>query len=485
MRISAQQIQVQMKDLKLGNHVQLKSGDVFSGKVLAIQTEAILLQLGDGASLRALVQSPERFVEGQNLELIVTEEPEAGLVKVAINSESMESKIEFDQIKQTFESVDLKVTKTHVEAFEMLKSLNIDVTKENIQKLAQNYKYVAKIAESTGSEKDLELISKTLAFDTKTEMLSKPIKDIVIRLLNLPLAEKGNDHVKENLEIKSQNPEMKEMPKETTPLKTVNEKIEVLEKQVTSLKDAIGLIKDESGKPVLENTLEKLGLLLKLDKPVTMQTLQLMDKMMMGDESVGNLIKDLIEETEIKSNPKLLALLKGFDFKSDQEDIKTYFNELLKNLDQAKPMVSSRLEKSMDRLSEQIIFLNKEQDDVSWMQVPVQFNQKTENLDIYIKHDKKASHKLSKENAKILLALNTDNLGLVQALVHVKGKSLDLNFTFEEEDILNIFTKGFVKLEKSFEEEFDFVTINGKVKGKITFREFMEDDSIHHINVRV
>lgn len=496
MRISTQQIQMQMKDLKSNKEMPLKLGDVFKGKVIAIQTEAILLQVGGGSSLRAAVEAPERFVEGQLLEFLVTEEPEGDLVKVAIHSEEIENKVAYNQIKHALETVDLKVSPENIKAYEMLKSYQIPITKDHIQNLSQNYKMLSKLVDHTGSEKDIENLSKTLDMP-KDILLEKPIKDLVIKLLSLPKVEgqakptiPAETGLKEN--IKSQTTIQPELAQKNTTTdqdlsrsENMKEGKSLVSDQMNQEKDVLGLLKDSDGKLNLENTFEKLGMMVKLEKPITMQSLKFADRIMMGEDIIGQQVKTLMEEPEIKKNVELMALLKGFDFKNEKEDLKAFFTELVRNLEEAKPFVSSRVEKTISDLNDQINFLSKEQDDVSWLQVPVQVRERTETLEMFVKQEKKKTKGSGQKQTKVLIALNTHNLGLVQALINIKDKGLQIDFSFDQEDILSVFSRAFNALQVQLSEEFENVQIDGKVRGKITFREFVEEDHTHHINVRV
>lgn len=496
MRITPQQLQLKLSDLKINKApAQVKLGDAFTAKIIAVQTQAILISLGDGSSLRALVQSPERFVEGQVLEFIVTEEPSEGLVKVAINNEVVESKVLLDTIKNTLESVDLKNTDENIKAYQMLKSFSLPVTKENIQLLTQNFKYLNRVSEGVETKLmdnsgDFEKVSNQLNYNSPKEMLEAPIKEVVIRLLNAEsqgvIQNDSQEIIKTEAKV-TENVTVNTVPDE----EFVSKQLEGSQKQVDGerqplLKEALGLLKDFSGQLNIEDTMEKLGVLLKLDKPVTLKNVNFIDKVMMGKENIGEQLKVLLEQPILK-DLKVLSTFKGIDLKSIQSEdfLKEQFSEIIRELDQVKTHVSSRVQGDIDKLIETISFLKKEQEDVSWIQLPISYNEKTENLEMFIKNDKKESGNYSKDNVKILIALDTHYIGNVQALISIKDTSLDIGFTLSDEKVESLFKQNYPTLKKLLNDDFNIINIHTKVSGKISFKEFVEDDSVHHINVKV
>lgn len=73
-------------------------------------------------------------------------------------------------------------------------------------------------------------------------------------------------------------------------------------------------------------------------------------------------------------------------------------------------------------------------DDISqyaFRQIPVQMDGRNRTVELYVLNKKGGGKKIKADNANILIALDTDNLGRIEALVGVSGKSLRLRFGVE------------------------------------------------------
>ncbi|MCH4888708.1 hypothetical protein EZV73_14030 [Acidaminobacter sp. JC074] len=471
MRITPQQLQIQLKDLATRgkDQVNLKAGTNVLGKVLAVQTEAILIQLQDGSSLRAIVDQPERFNEGDVLDFKVLDTPEGELPKLAIMTGEEVSK----QIKSVLSQVDIRPSEESVKAYEVLKALDLNITKDSIKTLTDNFKFLSTFNKSVDhlvkepvrmeqiiqpelKEQVLEKFSKTLGFESVKEFKEATFKEVVIKSLDLP----GQQELPE-----------KNVPKEI-------------------VKNLFGLIRDDVDQVVVEDTMEKLGQLMKLDKPLTFKQMTSLDKLSFDATKIGEQVKEVIEDlvktSDIKEPEKLLALLKGFDLNklSDKALVKEYFNELNAELSKlVEEMPKSRLKASSENLLESIQFLESDQDNLAWIQIPMQMNQNLQSVDIYFKQDKQSGKAMTKDNAKILIALNTDYLDLVQALVEVKGKNLDIGFKVSHDSVKDLIESQMSLLV----DYFDMYQVHVHVENreKISLTEFVGEESSHFINVKV
>ncbi len=480
MRITPQQLQIQLQDLKTPIKGQaLKAGAVIAGKILGIQTEAILIQLQDGSSLRAVVEQPERFVEGETLDFKVIESEKDVLPKLEIQTGKTSI-----PAKEVLLSVDMKVTEGNVKALDVLKSLGLHVTKDNIETLTKNFKFISKIAETIEkavlpeikenspivkerSQAVAEKLTQMLKFDSVEQLKTTNLKEIVIKLLDLP---------------KEQNAQAKDVQ-----AKDVQEKdIQIKSDSAEVIKETAGVIKAPEGSVEVHDTIVKLGKLLKLNKPFNIKNLTVLNKLTLEESKITPQIKALEVAVKDNADPKLLSLLKGFDPKTftTEKAVSQYLNELMTSLKNVSDNSgSTRLKAQAEQLMESITFLEKDQDDVSWVQLPVQMNKQMENVDIYFKNDKKEGSKMTKDNAKILIALNTHFLDTVQALVHVKGKDLTIDFRVQHDSVSSLIENHKKDLEVFFEDYNTHVTVENK--SKMSFSDFLEEESQHFINVKV
>jgi len=487
MRITSQQIQMQLQDVKVSPKVmaQLKAGTAFEGKIISIQTQAILIQMEDGSSLRAVVDQPERFVEGQSLAFQVLESEGAELPKIEILPE--QKGLTAAQVKETLTKIDLKSTPENVKAFEILKSLDINITKDAIQTITKNFQFLSKINEAFDKIVQMPLPTEALP-EAGTAPLTQPSQP----LMEQPpeVLEKMSQLLKFDSVDALKTADFKEVVLKVLEFNETTQNVKTSEAQPKDVIRAVmGLLRDDSNLLEMDKTMEKMGQLLKLDKPLNFKSMTLLDKLSFGDGKLSIQIKELVQQLDVeKVNPKLLSLLKGFDPKqlTTEKAVTTYFDELMSSLNTLKEeSPSSRVRSQTQMLMDSVTFLEKNQEDVSWLQIPMQFNQQTENVDIFLKSDKKEGRKLTKDNAKILIALNTHYLDLVQAYIQVKNKALDINFKVANDNVKSLIEQNKTKLTSFFEETYDQVSVTIESKSAISFSEFLEEDTSHFINVKV
>ena len=133
MRITQQNNTMKALEVKLNNGSikSMKSGDVFRAQVIAIHTEAILLKLSDGSNLRAQVMNPERFVEGESMDFrVVGNSTQSEVVSVEALSENPLQSVP-DEVKVFLKSSSIIPTEENVKAYQVLKNLNLEISKEN------------------------------------------------------------------------------------------------------------------------------------------------------------------------------------------------------------------------------------------------------------------------------------------------------------------------------------------------------------------
>lgn len=491
MRITSQQIQMQLQDVKVSPKVlaQLRAGTAFEGKIISIQTQAILIQMEDGSSLRAVVDQSERFVEGQSLAFKVLESEGTELPKLEILPE--QKGLTEVQVKETLTNIELKSTADNVKAFEILKSLDLNITKDAIQTLTKNFQFLSKINDSFD-----KIVQTPVQTPVQTEGVSKAEVNLVTQqsqpLMEQPSAtlEKMSQLLKFESVEALRTADFKEVVLKVLAFNEATPEVKTTEVEPKDVIRAVmGLLRDDINQLDMDKTMEKMGQLLKLDKPLNFKGMTLLDKLSFGDGKLSDQIKELFQQLDIeKVTPKLLSLLKGFDPKqlTTEKAVTTYFDELMFSLRTLSEKSSSNHIKSQSQmLMDSITFLEKNQEDVSWLQIPMQFNQQTENVDIYFKNDKKEGRKLTKDNAKILIALNTHYLELLQAYIQVKKKTLNINFKVANDNVKSLLEQNKSKLTSFFQENYDHVSISVESKDSISFSEFLEEDTSHFINVKV
>jgi len=475
MRITPQQLQIQLKDIQSSSkgQVNLKAGTNVLGKVLAVQSEAILIQLQDGSSSRAIVDQPDRFNEGTVLDFKVLESGENELPKLSIMTGEDVSK----QIKTVLSQVDISPSQESVKAYEVLKALDLNITKDSINTLTDNFKFL-----STFNKSVEQLINEPI----KMEQLVLPeVKDdILIKVAK----ELGFESIKEFKEANFKEVVIKSLELPSSVASDNSQSDKRVSNEV--IKTLFSLMRDDQGQVEIDKTMEKLGQLMKLEKPMTFKQMTTLDKLTFDESKISEQIKEVLEDVvklPLENKPeKLLALLKGFNMEklSDKAFVKEYFNEIASSLDKLiEELPKSRLRSSSEQLLESVQFLDSDQENLAWIQMPIQMNQTLHSVDVYFKQDKKSGQKMTKDNAKILIALNTDYLDLVQAVVEVKGQVLDIGFKVRHDSVKELIESQMAALG----DYFDMYQVNLHVENreKISLTEFVEVENSHFINMKV
>lgn len=431
MRITAQQMAL-LQDIKqnVKGQVQLQVGEILTGKVLAVQTEALLIALEDGSSLRALVDQPERFLEGQTIEFEVKEHEMHSLPKLEITSSKSQV-----QVKQVLSQVDIPPTKENVKAYEVLKSLDLSITKENITTLTSHLKFLVSIDkgieplvmqehedvqwhQKEDQPRILNQLAEKLGYEHPEQLKEAPLKEVVLKILDIPVGKDGVENEQKNVDVP--------VVKQTVPAEII--------------KEIFGLVREQDTLNV-EHTMEKLGQLLKLDKPLTLKSLSILSKLSIEGSKIGDQLKNFIKELPEHERSVLKEMAKGLPAKAfeSKEQVKVFFDTLMTEVKQvSQTSTSTRVKASAEELMTSIQFMEQDQDDIAWLQVPFQMNAEQSNLDVYFKRDKKSGSKLTKDAAKILVALNTHYLDLVQAVIEVKQKTLNITFNVQHESIKSL-----------------------------------------------
>lgn len=503
MRITTQQVQMQLKELKTTGKAspQLKSGDVLNGKIVEIQSKALLIALADGGFVRAEASDLERFSVDQQI-IFQVEDVDEKLVQVAI-VKGDENQPLTEIAKSQLQQIALDQTPENIKAYEVLVRLGIDVTKDNIQAMVRQFKQLSSlnaqmenIVKSSNinlshqeSNQIIQRLVTELGYESKEQMLESTLKDVVVKMLH---HEQG-EMVKQELPLKQQG----ETVKQELPVKTqgqyMDEKAQTMVKgpdqlPAESVRKALGIVREMVSQKIdLPETMDKLGQLMKLNKPVNLNNFSLLDKLSFDEHITKQVIAlETTIESEVKS-PRLLSLLRGLQLPQfeTEDEVTKFFNQLQKELGDVQSQLSDKGKEQVSQLIKSLHFIQQDQELISWIQVPFQLNHQTRNLDIMIKPDKKDGRRNLREDANILISLDTNHLKRVQAYIQIKNKHLELKFRVADEGVKGLFEEKISALSGDLEESFDTVHIKIDVEKPMGFAEFIEDTAQGHINMKV
>jgi len=110
----------------------------------------------------------------------------------------------------------------------------------------------------------------------------------------------------------------------------------------------------------------------------------------------------------------------------------TEIQETLKSLQLPK---NQELLERMENIRNNISFISDIYANSVYFQIPVKLPDKNTTAEIYIL--KKGSKKISSDKATLLIALDTEHMGMVEALVSIRGKSININIRVEKQEIID------------------------------------------------
>lgn len=420
---------------------KLNIGDSLKAKVIAIASDTIMLELNGKLTVGAKDISTIHYNVGDLVEFTVADiEGEQLFIRSNVSSLALlESKLSESGIE---------INESNKDLIELLFKNQIPITKENISIIQSTKNYYGKVEQLI---KENHIPINTDTFDTNVKETLK----------NLIQSNDFNESVSQNEQVPTTiGSENNDIGNTNIPFveEFLNSEDKVtLEKLVFMLKNDLDFnIKDSilidnllAGKKTLTNQFENL--------------IKLVDDELVKKE-VTSRDNDNIDKTTLKLDlkVKLTNLLNKFQI-SNLKD-KDNFNSVMKDLYEGFEEIKSNLEnngssgeisKHIEEMKASLDFINKLNESMTFMQMPLNMNDTIKNLDIFIKKNNKSSKRINTSNAKIFISLNTNNLDLVQVLIELNRKDINLNFKVANEKIKDIIKKNENILSSKL-QEYDF-----------------------------
>ena len=285
-----------------------------------------------------------------------------------------------NQIQEAFEKAGFEVNKSNIKLMESIEEFQLQITKDNIidmQYLENNIKELIRKSSPDNLKKLLE----------KDGIMDKPIEEI----LNM---------IDEN---------------------------EIQELDTHRIREQLNQVKNTSS--------ESIKFLQKLQLPVNLKNLTTISNLMQDNNELSNKLKHLMGEfndTDInneitKTFGEILNRLAG------GEEISNIYNEIQEELKEIKgksfELNQNKRPNITNDLTEinRILDMNKEMEDKEdYVQIPILLNGEMTQLNMYyIDKDKT----VDENSMKVLLSLKTKNLGIVNSLVKMNDKDIEINIS--------------------------------------------------------
>lgn len=380
---------------------KLNVGDILKGKILDITNNLITIEINNKFTLQAKNNSDMiTYNIGDLVEFIIIDKDE--------NNNSM-------LIKPYFEKqipIDLKDEIKNSTLIEQLFNNEIPVTKENINFIMSTQNNYGKLGEIV-KHYNISIDDKILQTD-----INKVLKDI-IKQINSSSVEDVKNKINSNI---------------------INNHESIKPDNILALVNKL--------------TQDKLIFILKNNLKFNLVNLKLIEEIIIGEKDITKQVNNLItllKENGLKTEQykNLLSLIKSINITNlkNKVDINQVFSKLYTEIENLKNIVQNKkfynnISKEIENIKSSLDFLSKLNENLTFIQIPININNFTQNLDIYISRENKKNKKINKDNTKIFISLDTKNLNLVQVLIEISNKKINLIFKLGANNIKEIFRKN-------------------------------------------
>ncbi len=482
MRITNQQILNQagadLKKISGQSSNQLAKGQVLKAVVREIMQDGLILELKSGELIKASVSGGASFEKGalQSFEVVSSTDP---TVLRPVGEESAQS------LEQTlaamFKGSSEKVTPEKLGAAKALLSFGQPLSKAGITNLIETSKqfetlkgliesdmikldalpakspvkqillahYNGSNSQSgTSSQNNTELsaafrnsLSASLGKLEQTATLQGDIKASVSQNTG---TDSGLGLEKESVENHPVQPESQLNPENDKAAEGLAEKNAHTMTKLAAVLGQIDYQKLAFHKSAgMENTLLNLGML---------------EKLVFGSETIGKqiaaLIQSLSENTSsLPEDVKAVLDQLGQMEMGKEEEAEKALVKILDTLEKS----TSENEASLENVKEDVLavkqsisYMREMNASMTYVQFPLQVDQEMHSVDLFLK--KRKGKNRNEEEMTILIALDTQNMGMVQSLVDYKKSQLNIQFRVENEKTVEILSSDEAYLSEKLSE---------------------------------
>lgn len=535
MRITANMLVQQLSQaLRAEGGGKVPPGTVLTARVMETLNGTLLLDLGDGQPVTARDQSGGTFLPGQTVVFEAVGRDEAGALQVrALTQEAVQEQGTDDAaIGQLMKRLNLPDTPVNRELIRALAAYQIPLNTDNVraaQELTLQARGIlqmtaesgaAPLADSGGEplkQVALKLIAATEGNEAavsdraaaqkgstpvqkegipavpagtvpadapqpaiKPESATAAVPANIQRLMEALASQTGDEHAETAPAAGSprQEPPVAVTPSPEKPALEPGQGLKNTAPAVAGTDPEGAAQRGDALRAVLkELTPEKVGFVLKHQLPASLNTLDTIDKMILGKRELGQQLRSLMDllpqddagvgiktaVTQALKAVRITADLNPFELK---DQLKT-LNEALSALGSettAKSTASAPIREALGEVRQSIDFLSRLSENATFLHIPVNLGQGEKKMELYVQRDRSGQKKVNPRDTRIFISLDTDHLDTVQCLVEVKDKRLNLSFRVADDEALAAVSEYFEPLKETLKAlDFTDVHVNGTV----------------------
>lgn len=442
-----------------------------NGKVFIKAVSPEVMEMLENKELQQVIQQTGIQPTKENMDII----KQLMLNQLPVSEENVklisQTKAHFENVVNLAESKDLELTESKLVddvkkvLIEQYKS-EIPIKNESHVKPDSSVKQLANNnVVSTSKEQTTQVVSKGVESTQVSETKPIPVEvnQEAMKKVTLPnsqvvdtkvtsdhhndsnvVNEQSKEHVATDIEDKSSLIAKTDIEDKSNLITKANN--EVLQNEVKTLPLSEEAVK-ELATIIKELTPEKLVFAFKNSMSFSLGNIKQLENLIIGKHQLADQVLTLVDQIE-QSDPKapavkeLLSTLNRFEF--DDFADKDKVNEQLRILGEtlARAVESSGLKGQSEAVKDQftnlkqsVDFMNNLNDQMTYLQIPMMLDQKTNTIEMFVQREKSGKKKINPKDTKVFISLDTNHLKRVQVLIEVKDNRIDLNFRLEDDDV--------------------------------------------------
>lgn len=426
-----------------------------------------LLELLDTKDISKLNRDDRNILEENIYSLVDEFKKEDIAKKTVVESTEKEIEVNTDELKEQLKSLgdikdkDLLNLIKKGEDFN-LKSINNIIETDSLkgsnieEKTLGKTIHISKIFNNLGEKLNSSSISLTLK-NQETLSLENLYKNEVIadaRRLNIEENKQEINFIQEEY-FKLRNSLTTNMIKESIKegkiieQMPINELNKFIEKKINRYKEISQITNDI--KSIKGNEEKVIPLIMKNNLDMTIKEIRDINNFLNGEKALVNILKDttnsqnLKYKEEYKEAIRLLGEKISDSIKNGDKSVKEDYKKLINTLDNPKDGDRDRDNKHNPKRDEYIKIQKKLSKKDMVLQIPIKIDNEYKNLNLIVADVNKG---VDKNNMRFFISLSTDNLGLVDMDIQVKGREVEISMAQENIPISN----RIVDFKKSLEE---------------------------------
>lgn len=451
------------------------AGDTFSGKVMNMQDNNILLQMSGGKSLLAHLSDGANIRIGQNLTFMVESNTDSNILLKPLMPNDQQAVL----INKALDGAQLPVTDLNINIVKELIRLNMPLNADTLSEMVKNAnKFPDANINTLANLMRLEMpvtaenIAQFEAYKNYEHSINSELNNLSDGLASLiaGLADAKNSGTGAGIGIFQDMVELfygEETADGAMGSAFLNSVFseDTLNNLAKTLEDAAknnaGNADNELNSAASGNAAESLNKLAESLKSGNMSVKDFFSdflfilknnpelngtlKDLLGSKDMNALIKHMVDET-LKLNPSDVA---------KEDGINNYYKRVKSIIEKAEEKASKSdgsqaVMKDMQSIKSNIDFMNDLNRNMTYFQMPIKFSESAANGELYVFTNKKALAACS-DNVSALLHLDMDNLGPIDIYVKLSGKNVSTNFCLESEELLNFVYSNIDKLNARLE----------------------------------